>query len=76
MVGNAEKNVEQRKQPKQFGGITGRGFLPGRSGNPSGGLERNNYTKRGLNVYTTRQIPKTGAYAGANSTRKGKFRRV
>lgn len=31
-----EKNVEQRGQPKQLGGITGRGFLPGQSGNPSG----------------------------------------
>ena len=31
-----EKNVEQRKQPKQLGGITGRGFLPGQSGNPNG----------------------------------------
>jgi Family of unknown function (DUF5681) len=31
-----EKNVEQRKQPKQLGGITGRGFVPGKSGNPSG----------------------------------------
>ena len=31
-----EKNVEQRKQLKQLGGITGRGFLPGQSGNPSG----------------------------------------
>jgi hypothetical protein len=33
---NVEKNVEQRKQTKQLGGITGRGFLPGQSGNPSG----------------------------------------
>ena len=31
-----EKNVEQRGQPKQLGGITGRGFLPGQSGNPNG----------------------------------------
>ena len=31
-----EKNDEQREQPKQLGGITGRGFLPGRSGNPNG----------------------------------------
>jgi hypothetical protein len=31
-----EKNDEQRDQPKQLGGITGRGFLPGQSGNPSG----------------------------------------
>jgi hypothetical protein len=35
-VNNVEKNDEQREQPKQLGGITGRGFLPGRSGNPSG----------------------------------------
>jgi hypothetical protein len=33
---NVEKNVEQRVEPKQLGGITGRGFLPGRSGNPNG----------------------------------------
>ena len=31
-----EKNVEQREQHKQLGGVTGRGFLPGRSRNPSG----------------------------------------
>ena len=31
-----EKNVEQREQHKQIGGITARGFLPGRSGNPNG----------------------------------------
>lgn len=30
-----EKNVEQG-ETKQLGGITGRGFLPGQSGNPSG----------------------------------------
>jgi hypothetical protein len=35
-VSNVENNVEQRVEPKQIGGITGRGFLPGRSGNPSG----------------------------------------
>jgi hypothetical protein len=34
-VSNVEKNVEQRVEHKQLGGITGRGFLPGRSGNPS-----------------------------------------
>lgn len=31
-----EKNAEQRKKPKQLGGVTGRGFVPGKSGNPSG----------------------------------------
>jgi hypothetical protein len=31
-----EKNDEQREEPKQLGGITGRGFLPGQSGNPNG----------------------------------------
>jgi len=31
-----EKNVEQREEPKQLGGITGKGFMPGQSGNPSG----------------------------------------
>jgi hypothetical protein len=35
-VSNVENNVEQRVEPKQLGGITGRGFLPGRSGNPNG----------------------------------------
>jgi hypothetical protein len=35
-VNNVEKNDEQREEPKQLGGITGRGFLPGRSGNPNG----------------------------------------
>jgi hypothetical protein len=33
---NMEKNVEQREEPKQLGGITGKGFMPGQSGNPSG----------------------------------------
>jgi hypothetical protein len=31
-----EKNENQRAEPKQLGGITGRGFVPGQSGNPSG----------------------------------------
>jgi hypothetical protein len=31
-----EKNDEQPEQPKQLGGITGKGFLPGQSGNPKG----------------------------------------
>jgi uncharacterized protein DUF5681 len=31
-----EYNRKQRKQSKQLGGITGRGFLPGQSGNPKG----------------------------------------
>jgi uncharacterized protein DUF5681 len=31
-----EYNRKQRKQHKQLGGITGRGFLPGQSGNPKG----------------------------------------
>ena len=31
-----EKNDQQRLEPKRLGGITGRGFLPGQSGNPSG----------------------------------------
>ncbi len=31
-----EKNGEQPEHPKQLGGITGRGFLPGQSGNPRG----------------------------------------
>jgi hypothetical protein len=35
-VSNVEKNIEQRVARKQRGGITGRGFLPGQSGNPSG----------------------------------------
>jgi hypothetical protein len=35
-VSNVEKNDEQRVVHKQLGGITGRGFLPGRSGNPNG----------------------------------------
>lgn len=35
-VSNVKNNAEQRDQPKRLGGITGRGFLPGQSGNPSG----------------------------------------
>jgi hypothetical protein len=31
-----ENNLKQRQQTKQLGGITGRGFLPGQSGNPNG----------------------------------------
>jgi hypothetical protein len=31
-----EKNAKQPEQQKQLGGITGRGFLPGQSGNPKG----------------------------------------
>ena len=31
-----EYNRKQRKRTKQLGGITGRGFLPGQSGNPKG----------------------------------------
>lgn len=31
-----EKNENQRVEPKRLGGITGRGFVPGQSGNPSG----------------------------------------
>lgn len=35
-MNNADNNDEQREEPKQLGGVTGRGFLPGQSGNPSG----------------------------------------
>jgi hypothetical protein len=35
-VSNVKKNVEQRDERKQLGGVTGHGFLPGRSGNPNG----------------------------------------
>jgi hypothetical protein len=35
-VSNAEKNVAQRVVHQQPGGIAGRGFLPGRSGNLNG----------------------------------------
>jgi hypothetical protein len=31
-----ENNPKQRNYQKQLGGITGRGFLPGKSGNPNG----------------------------------------
>lgn len=31
-----ENNPKQRSQQKQLGGITGHGFLPGKSGNPNG----------------------------------------
>jgi Family of unknown function (DUF5681) len=31
-----ENNLKQRRQPKQLGGVTGHGFLPGQSGNPNG----------------------------------------
>jgi hypothetical protein len=33
---NVEKNHEQPEQQKLLGGITGKGFLPGQSGNPKG----------------------------------------
>jgi hypothetical protein len=35
-VCNVKNNDEQRSQPKQLGGCTGKGFVPGQSGNPSG----------------------------------------
>ena len=35
-MNNVKNNDDQRSQPKQLGGITGRGFLPGHSGNPNG----------------------------------------
>lgn len=31
-----ENNGKQRERSKQLGGITGRGFMPGQSGNPNG----------------------------------------
>jgi hypothetical protein len=31
-----KNNENQRTEPKRLGGITGRGFMPGQSGNPSG----------------------------------------
>jgi hypothetical protein len=31
-----KNNENQRNEPKRLGGITGRGFMPGQSGNPSG----------------------------------------
>jgi hypothetical protein len=31
-----ENNEKQRERPKQLGGITGKGFRPGQSGNPNG----------------------------------------
>lgn len=33
---NVENNPKQRNQQKQIGGITGRSFTPGKSGNPNG----------------------------------------
>jgi hypothetical protein len=36
MINNGKKNVHQREEHKQIGGITGRGFMPGKSGNPKG----------------------------------------
>ena len=36
MENNVEKNHEQPEQQKLLGGITGKGFLPGQSGNPKG----------------------------------------
>jgi hypothetical protein len=35
-VNNVGNNFKQPEQSKQLGGITGRGFLPGRSGNVNG----------------------------------------
>ena len=35
-MSNVEINDEQREDTKLLGGITGRGFLPGQSGNPKG----------------------------------------
>ena len=31
-----QNNDEQHPEPKRLGGVTGRGFLPGKSGNPNG----------------------------------------
>jgi hypothetical protein len=36
MTNNAKNNLKQRGCGKQLGGVTGRGFMPGRSGNPKG----------------------------------------
>jgi len=33
---NGLNNAKQRRARKQLGGVTGRGFLPGKSGNPKG----------------------------------------
>jgi Family of unknown function (DUF5681) len=36
MTNNAKNNGKQRKRKKSLGGVTGRGFMPGKSGNPKG----------------------------------------
>lgn len=51
-----ENNLKQRRQPKQLGGVTGRGFLPGQSGNPNG----RPHTK-GLLTALRNKVAETGA---------------
>ena len=36
MMNNAKNNGKQRKGKRSLGGVTGRGFMPGKSGNPKG----------------------------------------
>jgi len=36
MTNNAKNNGKQRKSKRSLGGVTGRGFMPGKSGNPKG----------------------------------------
>lgn len=36
MTNNAKNNEKQRKGKSPLGGVTGRGFMPGKSGNPNG----------------------------------------
>ena len=35
-MNNARNNAKQRKSKNGLGGVTGRGFMPGKSGNPAG----------------------------------------
>jgi Family of unknown function (DUF5681) len=50
-TGNGDSNAGQPKPGKRLGGCTGRGFMPGQSGNPKGGRPK---TKGLLNALKAR----------------------
>jgi hypothetical protein len=35
-MSDVAKNEDNNERPKMLGGITGKGFMPGQSGNPTG----------------------------------------
>ena len=64
MVNNVQKNAEQRQQPKQLGGITGRGFMSGQSGNPHGRPHRRDYSPHCAT--RSRRLPRTANHRGTS----------